>query len=175
MNESNPKPGKRRKRWLAAAVCTIAFLGVAVLVLPIFGRTAARGTNTVSISNGKQLYLAIGLYASDHNNRLPITLYELFPDYIPGFLTDYGVLDPDPNSKRRYEWLYFPPPQPVAQPTILLAAPFPVMFASTHTLRRLVIYSDGTFDNLPEDDFRARILRESRDRTTTPASSIQAR
>ena len=145
-----------------------------MLVLPIFGRTAARGTNTVSVSNGKQLYLALRLYASDHNERLPSTLYELFPDYIPGFLTDFGVLDPDTKSKQRYEWLYFPPSQPTTQPTILLAAPFPVMFASTRTLRRLVIYSDGTFDNLPEDDFRVRILRESRSRTTTPATPNHA-
>ena len=170
MNESNPKPRKPIARWLTVAGCTIAILVVAVLALPIFGRTAARGTNTVSVSNGKQLYLAIGMYASDHDDRLPITLYELFPGYLPGFLTDYGVLDPNPKSKGRYEWLYFPSPIPATGTRILLAAPFSVTFRSTGTLRRLVIYSDGTFDNLPEPDFRVRILRESRDRIPTPAT-----
>lgn len=164
VDECESNPVRRMKRWILIVGCILVFLFAALLLIPLFSPVSRRGTNSVSMAGGKQVCHALHLYAADHNKQFPATLYELTPDYLPEYLPAYGVRDPAPKVERRYEWLYFPPRNPgnPSDITILSAAPFPIIFGSFRTLRRLVIFSDCTATNLLEADFRSRIVGESR-------------
>jgi hypothetical protein len=156
---------ERLSRLCKAAIVTLAVIAglvVAWLLLPPFGEVSKRGTNTVSVAHGKQVWQALRLYANDHGDRLPESLQQLSPDYLPGALGDYEYCDRNYRSPRRHPWLYFPRPALSAAPQthILFAAPFAVPFGEPPKQRRLVFYCSSEFDNILEDDYQSRVARE---------------
>lgn len=97
------------------------------LFLPIFGTTAKRGIQTMSLSNAKQLATGCRLYADDHGGRLPIHLSELAPDYLTKDALEnlrYIASGTDEKSRILMDWLYFGAGfDETNAPPILIASP----------------------------------------------------
>ena len=99
-----------RNFWRGAGIALLSGLA-ALLLLPIFGRTAVKGVATRNLSNAKQLWLGAKLYADDHGGRFPTHLTELEPDYFPPGRLDYLLyrtkVGEEEEPRFRYDWLYF--------------------------------------------------------------------
>jgi hypothetical protein len=153
------------KRVLAVIAVICGLVLATGILLPFFGKTAARGPFTKNLSNAKQLGTGVYLFAMDHEGRFPMHLSEVFPDYIPAEAWRELLYRParpseeQPDSASRYDWLYFgaffDEQHP---PTILIAAP--QAFTEKGKSRRILVYGDG-IGAVEADDVCQRKLRQT--------------
>lgn len=71
--------------YLSCALLPLIFVIalLAGIALPVFGEVKTRGSQTMSLSNAKQIATACKIYASDHDGAFPAKLDQLVPDYLP--------------------------------------------------------------------------------------------
>jgi len=139
-----------------AVVCCIA------CALFVYGAISVQGPRfSRQVGDLRQVGLALSAYAERHNDQLPPRLSDLVPEFFPS--TDHPSLTyHDPDSGRRYDWLYWPrPPRTLSDlpsGTILAAAPRPSA-AMGGPGKRLVLYRAGHPRWTLESDFQ-RMFRE---------------
>lgn len=108
---SAPTPAAVQKKpvwpWIVGGCgCLTLLLVVLVVVaaigIPAFSKARDRAQATNSLAKAKGIAVACLLYASDHETKLPATLDELIPDYLP----DKSVLASplSPNSSTGYDY-----------------------------------------------------------------------
>ena len=145
---------KRFWKWLG----TIALIGlVAVLFLPVFGRTAVRGLQTWDLSNAKSLGIASTLYLDDHEGNFPTHLLELVPDYIDAQnwsrLLYAAHKDKEEKPVPQFDWLYFgaffddknPPPMLIASPQA---------FTEEKANKRIVVLANSSASIVSEEEYQ---------------------
>ena len=132
------------------------------LALPVFGKTAVRGTQTKNLSNAKQLALAVRIYAQDFEGQFPVHLSDVVPDYISGEnLDDFlyaSKIGEEDNPRQKHDWLYFgtgfdeknPPP-------LLIASPH--AFRDGKKQKRIVIYADGSGSVVNDEQYQAELRK----------------
>ncbi|MEP6668236.1 MAG: hypothetical protein ABJF10_03735 [Chthoniobacter sp.] len=157
MSEEPIKPEKRSS-WVWIAMAAFVGLILGGLAIPS-SQPPARGAAMVSINNGKQLRLALQLYAADHGDAMPESLATLFPTYVDGSPEEFAVRDGNPNPPRRYDWLYYPRASFSKAPpdAVVLAAPLATILKPKK--RRIIICFDGTSAFASEEEFAPRIAR----------------
>lgn len=111
-------------------------------------------------TNLYRLHLLIGKFAKENNDRLPPSLAALEPE-----LGQAGGLEHlrfrETETRRRYDWLYFPAPKlsPLPADYILIAAPKPLLKYRPEV--RMVLHSNGVISAVKEDEYRQRIRLQS--------------
>ena len=150
--------GKFWKRAGIALLCGMA----ALLLWPVFGRTAVKGVAARNLSNAKQVWLGVKLYADDHDGHFPIHLTELEPDYFPPERLDYLLYRTKAGEEEpprfRYDWLYFgaffddtnPPPLFIASPQA---------FTAGNKWRRIIIRGDGSGSIVNDDEYQQELRK----------------
>ncbi len=146
-------------KWFGIAML-IGF--AALLLLPVFGKTAVRGLQTKNLSNAKQLGLAARQFAEDHDGRFPMQLSEIVPDYLDANQSDYllfaAKLGDEENPRLKYDWLYFGAGFDDKNPPPLLIA-FPLAFRDDKKQKRIVIYADGSGWIVNEEEYQAELRK----------------
>lgn len=74
-------PVNRAKRWILGIAIVLALLWFGLR--PSFPDDGIPGAVMQSASEAKQVAIAMRLYADEHQGRLPSTLAELVPNYLP--------------------------------------------------------------------------------------------
>jgi hypothetical protein len=163
------------KRALLVIAVICAVVAAVVISLPIFGRTAARGTLTKNLSNAKQLGTGVRLFAMDHQGRFPMHLSELFPDYVPSenwrelLFIRARVTEDESFPAPQYEWLYFGAfCDEQHRPTILIASP--QVFYEKGKLKRIIVFGDGSGTLADDEEFQTKLrqtIKELNERAAT--------
>lgn len=135
-----------------SGITTLSIL--ASLAVPTFNSIQHKANQTKSISQARQIGLALKTYAADHAGRYPADLNMLVDE---GIIEDVGILlYQDSASGESQPWLYNGALTDTSpQDAILLAAPAPDKQPSGRQTR-VVVFNDLTTQALPEDDFQAR-------------------
>lgn len=125
---------------------------ISSLVVPALSTVQQRGAEAKTLSNGRQVLLALKSYAAGHGGKYPAKLQELIDS---GALTkpELLTLAAKPGEEPQ-PWLYdstLTPDSP--RISIVLAAPFTSKGAGGKETR-VVIRNDGRAEMLPEDDFQ---------------------
>ncbi len=132
----------------------------AMLLLPVFGRTAVRGLQTKNLSNAKQLGTASRQFAEDNNGRFPTHLSEIVPDYLDANQSEnvlYAAkVGDEENPRLKYDWLYFGAGFDDKNPPPLLIAS-PLAFRDDKKQKRIVINADGSGGIVSEEEYQTEL------------------
>ncbi len=145
----------RPSKGFLVTIGVIAFF----LLLPIWSTTSEKNPKVLAMANLRQFWFALSLYAEKHEDRLPPLLSKLTLDYMDSAaLPKLRYVDPD--SGRRYDWLYYPRDGFSALPadTILAASPTTIT-RKERSPTRLVLYRDGSVTSIDEDAFQSALLK----------------
>lgn len=133
-----------------SSITTLAVLSS--LAVPAFSKVQQNGAQMKTLSNGRQVLLALKTYAAANGGKYPAKLQDLIDS---GALTKPELLTvaSGPGAEPK-PWLYdstLTPQSPAI--TIVLAAP-EVTKGSGGKETRVVIRNDGRAEALPEEDFQ---------------------
>lgn len=132
-----------------SSITTMAILSS--LAAPMMNSVKQQGSQTKLISNGREVMLALKLYAGDHDGKYPAELQELITS---GTLTnaDLLTLASTPTEEKK-PWLYDKTLTDTSPGIcMVLAAPFTTGSGGKKT--RIVVRNDGSAESIPEDDFQ---------------------
>jgi hypothetical protein len=157
MNERQYRPSKG---------FIVALIAIAILVILLAwpsGHPGIAGSRVRSISNLRQIGLALLAHAEANGGRLPPTLQQLSPDVIDiTALRKLGFRDPD--SKRDYDWLYLPRQSIRSLPPEAILASSPTAVPHKNgTTERIVLHRDGSVTLMSDSDFQRVIENELKD------------
>lgn len=132
-----------------SSITTMAMLSG--LAAPMMSSVQQQGSQTKLISNGREVVLALKLYAGDHDGRYPATLQELITS---GTLTNAELLTlaSTPTGEKK-PWLYDKTLTDTSPGIcMVLAAPFTTGAGGKQT--RIVVRNDGSAESISEEDFQ---------------------
>ena len=150
-NEAAPAEKKSSPRWVWIAWSATALL-LASIAIPVYSDGPSMSPLVRNRVGRTTIFLAVKMYAGDHDGRFPSSLRELVPQYLSedDFENSAWL---DTKSLRRYEWLYFPgATETSSSDTIILASPG--IGGKRPSEYRVVIRADGSGSVLFEKRFR---------------------
>jgi hypothetical protein len=156
MHEQSYRPSK-------GFIAALVFIGVLVVFAAWSGaHVGVMASQIRSMSNLRQIGMALLGQAEANQGKLPPLLSQLSPKFVaPSALPLLGFRDPD--SKRLYDWLYYPrtdltnlPPE-----TILAASPTAVP-RGNHPPQRIVLHRDGSVAFIPDTEFLELISKQQK-------------
>ncbi len=133
-----------------SSITTLAVLSS--LAVPAFNKVQAQASQQQVINHGKQLVIAIKVYAADHDGKYPAKLKQLISTGIldkPELLTVV-----EKKGKEGLPWLYDRSLTDSSDgDRIVLAAPFTIK-GSADKETRVVVRNDGSGAEIPEEEFQ---------------------
>lgn len=132
-----------------SSITTMAVLSS--LAMPMFTSVQQQGNQAKLLTNGRQVLVAIKIYAGENGGKYPATLQELVTS---GALQDAELLTLAKTAGMEKEpWLYDRTLTDAAPGiSMVLAAPFTIKSGGKET--RLVIRNDGRAETIAEADFQ---------------------
>jgi len=154
MNEPKSRPSK-------GFIVALVLIGIVVILAAWpSSHPGVAGWRVRSMSNLRQIGLALVAHAEANNGRLPPTLLHLSPDVIDTTaLPKLGFRDPD--SKRDYDWLYLPRPSITSLPPEAILAASPTAIPRKNgPPERMVLHRDGSVTHMPDSEFQSVINKQ---------------
>ena len=151
--EMTDKPKARasggRYRWWRFLGIVVLGLIVLGFTMPCFPRPAKRGLMTLQFMNLKQVMPCFKMYSGDNRNP-PKALAEIAASqkYVTTEVWSEIGKYKSPVTKKQIDWLYFPERYSLnGERSVILASP------ESYKGDRLVGWSDGSCQIMPEDEF----------------------
>jgi hypothetical protein len=174
------KTKSRKRLWLWAAI-SVALLFVFSICVPVFTGVSERSPQTRHLCNAKQVALCCKTYAQDNEGRFPKSLLDLLPDYLSDdkvlyYWTDGAI----PKNSERYDtdefntafravrklWHYR---AGVTEKTP--ADWFLLWSVESWNGRRIFVRCDASGGIMREEEFRAEMKRQGRERELQEAGN----
>ncbi len=163
MSPTDPESQTGNKRRFPSRAFVLVLVGVILggLLLLISGqRSSSLSPGMWNLLVLKHHFPALKMYASEHGGRYPFALGELEPDYLPPGASQTEAYR-DPDSKRRYDWLYIPGLGETSPADwIVMASPSGQSANRADQAQRIILRNDGSVRFVDEAAYQRELKKQ---------------